>query len=147
MAANAVKDVNPQLENNDTNCVRKAVIRCRLSFCADRLWSEAQLIQEFKESIAKHRFYFDGQPAHPSDIQNQKEVFWSLIDMSYPFHFVTGLICETLSNNVSPQIMLFTLFLERWSQNSGSKITSLILNPVTGLDISAIVEPLFFFNV
>lgn len=73
LAAESVREVNKQLDDNGMNYARKAMIRCGLSLKPDGTWYETQLSPELQQIIAKHRIHFDGQPVDPADVETETE--------------------------------------------------------------------------
>ena len=73
LAADAVRDVNAQVDANGMNYARKSMIQCGLLLGVDGTWSESQLTQELQEIIAKHRPYFEGLPVNPEDVGTESD--------------------------------------------------------------------------
>lgn len=67
IAAQAVRDVNMQRDENGLTYARKAMIRCGLAKQPNGLWEIKQLFPHLQNIIAKHRVYFDG--VNPDDEQ------------------------------------------------------------------------------
>lgn len=64
LAADAVRDVNRQRDENRLTYVRKAMILCGLALNVNGVWEETQLSPELQAIINKHRVHFDGVPVH-----------------------------------------------------------------------------------
>lgn len=62
LAAQAVRDVNMQKDENGLTYARKAMIRTGLALNVNGIWEESQLFPKLQEIIKKHRSHFEGQP-------------------------------------------------------------------------------------
>lgn len=60
LAANAVRDVNKQVDSEGMNFARKAMVRCGLAKQANGLWEVRQLFPHLQNIVQKHRENFDG---------------------------------------------------------------------------------------
>lgn len=60
IAAQAIRDVNLQRDENGLTYARKAMIRCGLAKQPNGLWEISQLFPHLQNIIAKHRTCFDG---------------------------------------------------------------------------------------
>jgi hypothetical protein len=62
LAAESVRKVNSQRDENGLTYARKAMIRCGLALDVSGEWRIGQLKPELQNIIHKHREYFDGKP-------------------------------------------------------------------------------------
>lgn len=66
LAADAVRDVNAQRDENGLSFAYKAMIRTGMALNVTGRWEEAQLFPRLQQIIAKHRKHFDGEPVDSS---------------------------------------------------------------------------------
>lgn len=66
IAAQAVRDVNKQRDENGWTYARKAMIRCGLAKQPNGLWEISQLFPHLQNIVHKHRNHFDGED--PDDV-------------------------------------------------------------------------------